>query len=211
MAAHRAPQLLRGRGARSASTLRLAIGGRSGSAANLRRTGHATVLLFDAGLVHYIKGKAREQRPSMQCSPWNAVFDVTVTDVLADAVGPAPRGRVVRARRRDRSLRSVVGRPDDGGARRAPVRHPPMTSATPRRLIVGITGASGSIYGIRLLERLRTLDVETHLVLSRWGARTLVHETSYTVEQVQRLATRDLRLRRTRARPSRAGRSSRWG
>jgi 4-hydroxy-3-polyprenylbenzoate decarboxylase len=60
---------------------------------------------------------------------------------------------------------------------------------TPRRLIVGITGASGSIYGIRLLERLRELDVESHLVLSRWGARTLVHETRYTVDEVQRLAT----------------------
>ena len=58
-----------------------------------------------------------------------------------------------------------------------------------RRLIVGITGASGSIYGIRLLERLRELDVESHLVLSRWGARTLVHETRYTVDAVQRLAT----------------------
>ena len=60
---------------------------------------------------------------------------------------------------------------------------------TPRRLIVGITGASGSIYGIRLLQRLRELDVESHLVLSRWGARTLVHETRYSVEEVQRLAT----------------------
>jgi 4-hydroxy-3-polyprenylbenzoate decarboxylase len=60
----------------------------------------------------------------------------------------------------------------------------------PRRLIVGITGASGSIYGIRLLERLQKLGVETHLVLSRWGARTLLHETRYTVEQVQALATR---------------------
>ena len=59
---------------------------------------------------------------------------------------------------------------------------------TRRRLIVGITGASGSIYGIRLLERLRELDVESHLVLSRWGARTLVHETDYTVDAVQRLA-----------------------
>jgi 4-hydroxy-3-polyprenylbenzoate decarboxylase len=64
-----------------------------------------------------------------------------------------------------------------------------MTTTAPRRLVVGITGASGTIYGVRLLERLRELDVETHLVLSRWGARTLVHETSYTVEQVQRLAT----------------------
>ena len=59
----------------------------------------------------------------------------------------------------------------------------------PRRLIVGLTGASGSIYGIRLLERLHDTGIESHLVLSRWGARTLVHETSYTVEQVQRLAT----------------------
>ena len=58
-----------------------------------------------------------------------------------------------------------------------------------RRLVVGITGASGSIYGIRLLERLRETDVEAHLVLSRWGARTLVHETDYTVDYVQRLAT----------------------
>ena len=58
-----------------------------------------------------------------------------------------------------------------------------------RRLIVGITGASGTIYGVRLLERLRRLGIETHLVLSRWGARTLVHETTYTVEQVQRLAS----------------------
>jgi 4-hydroxy-3-polyprenylbenzoate decarboxylase len=64
-----------------------------------------------------------------------------------------------------------------------------MLTPPPHRIIVGITGASGSIYGVRLLERLRELDVESHLVLSRWGARTLVHETRYTVEDVQRLAT----------------------
>jgi len=62
-------------------------------------------------------------------------------------------------------------------------------SSEPRRLIVAITGASGSIYGVRLLERLKDTDIETHLVMSRWGARTLVHETSYTPEQVQALAT----------------------
>jgi 4-hydroxy-3-polyprenylbenzoate decarboxylase len=62
-------------------------------------------------------------------------------------------------------------------------------TAAPRRLIVAITGASGSIYGVRLLEKLRDTDIETHLVMSRWGARTLVHETSYTPEQVQALAT----------------------
>ena len=61
---------------------------------------------------------------------------------------------------------------------------------TPRRLVVGITGATGAIFGIRLLEMLRDSDVETHVVLSRWAARTLVHETSYTAEQVEALATR---------------------
>jgi 4-hydroxy-3-polyprenylbenzoate decarboxylase len=61
--------------------------------------------------------------------------------------------------------------------------------ATPRRLIVGITGASGSIYGVRLLEMLRDTGVETHLVMSRWGARTLVHETDYTPERVAAFAT----------------------
>lgn len=63
------------------------------------------------------------------------------------------------------------------------------TSTTPRRLIVGMTGASGSIYGIRLLELLRDTDIETHLVMSQWAARTLEHETPYTVKQVQALAS----------------------
>jgi flavin prenyltransferase len=61
--------------------------------------------------------------------------------------------------------------------------------AAPPRLIVGITGASGSIFGIRLLERLQGSGIETHLILSQWGARTLVHETNYSVQQVQALAT----------------------
>src|SRR5262245_45090785 len=60
---------------------------------------------------------------------------------------------------------------------------------TPRRLIVAITGATGTSYGIRLLELLQGGDVETHLVMSKWAARTLAHETSYTVDQVQAMAT----------------------
>jgi flavin prenyltransferase len=63
------------------------------------------------------------------------------------------------------------------------------TAPSPTRVIVGITGASGSVYGIRILEMLRQAGVETHLVLSQWGARTLVHETGYTVQQVQELAS----------------------
>ena len=56
------------------------------------------------------------------------------------------------------------------------------------RLIVGMTGATGSIYGVRLLERLREIGVETHLVISKWGIRTLLHETPYTKDQVEALA-----------------------
>jgi len=75
------------------ATLRLAIGSRSGTAANLRRSGRVTVLLFDEGLVCYVKGTARERRGAMQCSPWNAMFDVVVCDVLADASDPTREGR----------------------------------------------------------------------------------------------------------------------
>jgi 4-hydroxy-3-polyprenylbenzoate decarboxylase len=57
------------------------------------------------------------------------------------------------------------------------------------RLVVGITGASGSIYGIRLLEILRTTtDIELHLVISAAGKRTLVEETDYSVTDVEALA-----------------------
>ena len=64
-----------------------------------------------------------------------------------------------------------------------------MEVAAPRRVIVGITGASGSIFGVRLLEVLRDAGVETHLVMSQWAARTLVHETDYSVAHVQALAS----------------------
>src|SRR5262245_56708012 len=56
------------------------------------------------------------------------------------------------------------------------------------RLIVGITGATGSIYGIRMLEVLAGSDVQTYLIVSKWGARTLVEETEFDMEKVERLA-----------------------
>ena len=61
----------------------------------------------------------------------------------------------------------------------------------PTRLVVGISGASGSIYGIRLLEVVRDVPgLETHLIISRAAKRTLVEETEYTVRDVEALATR---------------------
>ena len=58
-----------------------------------------------------------------------------------------------------------------------------------RRLVVGMTGATGAILGVRLLEALKECEVESHLVLSKWAQRTIEHETSYSVDQVCALAT----------------------
>ncbi len=58
----------------------------------------------------------------------------------------------------------------------------------PSRLIIGITGASGVCYGVRLLQILRPLPVETHLVLSRTAEVTLACETNLKVSEVQALA-----------------------
>ncbi len=69
-----------------------------------------------------------------------------------------------------------------------------MNEAKPTRLIVGITGATGTIFGVRLLQMLHGSGVETHMVLSKWAARTLVHETDYTIAQVQNLATHNYPL-----------------
>ena len=58
----------------------------------------------------------------------------------------------------------------------------------PARLIVGISGASGVIYGVRMLQMLRTLGVETHLVMSKSAQLTLTHETDMSVAEVKALA-----------------------
>lgn len=65
----------------------------------------------------------------------------------------------------------------------------PNQGLTMKRLIVGISGASGVIYGIRLLEVLHDLpEVETHLVVSTAGAQTIGLETDYAVSEIMALA-----------------------
>jgi 4-hydroxy-3-polyprenylbenzoate decarboxylase len=54
---------------------------------------------------------------------------------------------------------------------------------------VGITGATGAIFGIRILEALKDLNIETHLVLSKWAKATIQLETEYSLDQVKQLAT----------------------
>jgi 4-hydroxy-3-polyprenylbenzoate decarboxylase len=62
------------------------------------------------------------------------------------------------------------------------------SKAKPERLIVGISGASGIIYGVRLLEVLRGSSLEIHLVMSKTAEITLAHETDYKVAQIKALA-----------------------
>lgn len=64
-----------------------------------------------------------------------------------------------------------------------------MRPKAPNRLIVGISGASGIIYGVRVLEALRSLDIETHLVMTRAAQITLAHEMSLKVADVQAIAS----------------------
>jgi 4-hydroxy-3-polyprenylbenzoate decarboxylase len=59
-----------------------------------------------------------------------------------------------------------------------------------KRLVVGMTGATGVIFGIRLLQALRASEVESHLVISPWAQRTIEHETGMTADGVRSLATR---------------------
>ena len=59
---------------------------------------------------------------------------------------------------------------------------------TPKRMIVAMTGASGTLYGVRLLEALNTLDVQTHLIMSDSAKITMASETDFTPAYVESLA-----------------------
>ena len=62
------------------------------------------------------------------------------------------------------------------------------TAHEPRRLIVGISGASGIIYGVRILQALQGTDIETHLVMSDSARITLAAETDFSIKEVEALA-----------------------
>ncbi|AHM64071.1 MULTISPECIES: UbiX family flavin prenyltransferase [Paenibacillus] len=57
-----------------------------------------------------------------------------------------------------------------------------------KKIIVGISGATGSIFGIRILQKLREAGVQSHLVLSPWAIANIPYETGYTVKDVEAMA-----------------------
>ena len=60
--------------------------------------------------------------------------------------------------------------------------------SNPKRIVVGISGASGVIYGIRLLDCLKETDYEIHLIISEAGKLNIEFETKYTAEDVAQMA-----------------------
>lgn len=70
-----------------------------------------------------------------------------------------------------------------------PYWNPSVTGSAPRRVIVGISGASGIVLAIRVLEELRRQSVETHLVVSKAGERTLQFETDFGLDHLKELAS----------------------
>ncbi len=65
-----------------------------------------------------------------------------------------------------------------------------MKKTAPKRIVVGITGASGARYGVRILQCLRERAIETHLIISRAGRQVIELETDCRVEEVEALASR---------------------
>lgn len=59
----------------------------------------------------------------------------------------------------------------------------------PKRLVVAITGATGISIGVRVLQMLKQCQVETHLVMSKWGLATMKYETDYTMDDIMGLAS----------------------
>jgi 4-hydroxy-3-polyprenylbenzoate decarboxylase len=78
----------------------------------------------------------------------------------------------------------------------------PVPAVRPVKLIVGITGATGVIYGIRTLEALRELSVESHLVITDMGKTTISMETDYAIGDVEKLAVKVYPVRDLAARIS---------
>jgi 4-hydroxy-3-polyprenylbenzoate decarboxylase len=62
------------------------------------------------------------------------------------------------------------------------------TASKAKRLIIGISGASGTIYGVRLLQVLRKAEIETHLVMSKSAEMTMAYETDFKPKDVRALA-----------------------
>ncbi|KAG9949607.1 hypothetical protein KCU85_g4284, partial [Aureobasidium melanogenum] len=77
-----------------------------------------------------------------------------------------------------------------------------LSPPRPKRIVVGVTGATGTLFAIRILQVLKSLGIETHLVMSKWAVATMKYETSTTEAEVRALATASYPLKDMSAPPS---------
>ncbi|PYH94339.1 3-polyprenyl-4-hydroxybenzoate decarboxylase [Aspergillus ellipticus CBS 707.79] len=80
----------------------------------------------------------------------------------------------------------------------SPEKSPPR----PQRIIVAITGATGTLFGLRLLKVLRSLGIETHLVLSKWAMATMKYEAEVSEREVREMASHCYAIKKLSAPPS---------
>ncbi|XPS72558.1 Flavin prenyltransferase [Ascochyta lentis] len=71
-----------------------------------------------------------------------------------------------------------------------------------KRLVIGVTGATGTLYAIRMLEILKALDIETHLIFSKWAIATMKYETERSFADIASLATKYYAMKDMAAAPS---------
>lgn len=69
-------------------------------------------------------------------------------------------------------------------------QHRILSPSRPKRIVIGITGATGTVYAIRILQILRLLSIETHLVISKWALATMKYETSLSETEIRTMATK---------------------
>lgn len=69
-------------------------------------------------------------------------------------------------------------------------QHHILAPPRPKRIVIGITGATGTVYAIRILQILRLLSVETHLIISKWALATMKYETAFSEMEIRNLATK---------------------
>jgi 4-hydroxy-3-polyprenylbenzoate decarboxylase len=122
----------------------------------------------------------------------SSMLTATVAPARSSSIAKSEFGTLAGASHFSLVVRKpVLRQPDPALSRRVSLLSGPekRPESRPTRIVVGVTGATGAIYAIRLLKTLKDLEVETHLVISKWALATLKYETDSTEQDIRGLAS----------------------